>query len=202
MTAPVTPVEVANLTLDVIKTENVENIEDVSGDEIAAVINRWWDVSRRKCLEGFPWYFASARKSIQLVSPAPDFGYTDQYRLPNGFVGLNFITDESLPLSKWDYTIEGDYLLINNSGAASLNIGYVKDTTNVSNWTSSFLLYVAYQLAYYVVFKLTGQNQTTTRIQNQLAPHRNEAKAINGLTVPPKAYRESAMIAGRQRYRG
>jgi len=136
MTAPVTPVEVANLTLDVIKTENVENIEDVSGDEIAAVINRWWDVSRRKCLEGFPWYFASARKSIQLVSPAPDFGYTDQYRLPNGFVGLNFITDESLPLSKWDYTIEGDYLLINNSGAASLNIGYVKDTTNVSNCSS------------------------------------------------------------------
>lgn len=202
MSAPVTPVEVANLALDIIKTENVENIVDVAGDEIAAVMNRWWDVARRKCLEAFPWYFASTRASLPLVSPAPAFGYTDQYQLPDGFVGLNFIKDEDFPLNKWDYVIEGDLLLINNGGATSLNIGYVKDANNVAKWTSAFIIYVAYQLAYFTVFKLTGQNQTTTRIQNQITKHQTEAKAVNGLIVPPKAYRQSAMLEGRTRYRG
>lgn len=201
MSEPVAPVEIANLALDLIKTENVEDIVDVSGDPIASVLNRWWDVSRRKCLEGFPWVFASTRDSIPLVSPAPAFGYTDAYQLPSNFASLNFIDDESLPLNEHDYVIEGDHLLANNGGEESLNIGYVKNDVDIAKWTSAFKIYVAYQLAYFTVFALTGQNQTTTRIQNQLTKHQTEAKAINGLMSPPRAYRDPQMLRARRTYR-
>jgi len=201
MSEPVAPTELANLTLDLIKTENIEDVVDVEGDPIASVLNRWYDISKRKCLEGFPWIFATTRAAIPLVSPAPAFGYTDQYRLPSDFVSLNFIDDESLPLDKTDYQIEENNLLIDNGGATSLNIGYVRNSTDIAKWTAAFRIYVAYQLAYFTVFALTGQNQTTTRIQNQLTKHMTEAKAINGLLSPPRAYRESRMITGRRLYR-
>ncbi len=202
MPQPVAPTEIANLCLDIIKTNTIEDIEMVSGDPAAEVMNRWYDVSKRKCLEGFPWNFASTRRAIALVSPAPAFGYTDKYQLPNDFVSLNWITDESLPLSQYNYTIEEDYILLNNSGAQSLKIGYVKDTDEVIHYTAHFKLYLAHQLAAFTAFKLTGQIATAKAIQALLQPMRLEAQAVNGLMNPPKAYRKSAMVRGRERFRG
>ena len=69
--------DIVNLALDVIKTENVNNVE-VPGDDKAAVIaNRWYDSVRQEALEGFPWVFATKRKAIPLDSTAPDFGFDD-----------------------------------------------------------------------------------------------------------------------------
>lgn len=198
MSEPVAPTEIANLALDILKTENIEDIEMVDGDPIAEVLNRWWDVSKKACLEGFPWNFASTRDSIPLVSPAPTSGYTDAYQLPNDFVSLNWITDEYYPLSQWDYTIEGNHLLINNGGAETLNIGYVFNSDDIAKWTSRFKIYVAYQLAYFTAFKMTGQAVLAARIEAKLPPHRLEAKAVNGLMNPPKAFRESAMVRARR----
>lgn len=202
MPQPVAPTEIANLCLDIIKTNTIEDIVMVSGDPAAEVMNRWYDVSKRKCLEGFPWNFASTRGAIALVDPAPAFGYTDQYLLPNDFVSLNWIDDETLPLSQYAYTIEGEYLLIDNSGEESLNIGYVKDTDEVAKYTAHFKLYLAHQLAAFTAFKLTGQIATAKAIQALLAPARLEAQAVNGLMCPPKAYRKSAMSRARERFRG
>ena len=200
MFEPVAPTEIANLASDILKTENIEDIEMVDGDRIAEVMNRWWDVSKRACLEGFPWNFASTRDAIALASPAPTSGYDDKYLLPDDFVSLNWIIDEKLPLSQWDYTIEENYLLINNSGGESLNIGYVFNSDDIAKWTSRFKIYVAYQLAYFTAFKLTGQAVLAARIEGKLAPHRLEAKAVNGIMNPPKAFRESAMIRARKTF--
>lgn len=200
MTAPLSSTDTSNLALDIIKTENVENIEFPEDDQVAVVMNRWWDVTRRTCLEGFPWVFAAKRAAILLDATAPDFGYEDRYPLPNDFLSLNFIDDESLPLSEWDYTIEDGYILINNGGAESLNIGYTFDQTSVVKYSAAFQLYLAHQLAYFTVFKLSGNNPLTTRIQGLLKPAQTHAKAVNGLLNPPKIYRESHMHRARKRY--
>lgn len=201
MSEPTTPTEIANLALDLIKTENIQDVVMTKGDEIAVVMGRWYDICKRACLEGFPWNFASDRKAIPLSSPAPTFGYTDSYDLPDNFVSLNFIECDNIPLSQWDYTIEKNKILINNSGAVSLNIGYVFNSDDIAKWTSAFKLYVAYQLVFFTVFKLTGQNAIATRLEGKISPIRMNAKAINGLANPPKAYRQSVMITARRRFR-
>jgi hypothetical protein len=203
MGAPVVPTDIANLALDVIKTENIENIADPGADKIAVTMSRWYDVSRRLCLEGFPWVFASRRFSIPLNATPPAFGYTDQYVLPNGYLSLNFIEDEDLPLSQWTYTIEDGNILIDYSGEASLPIGYVYDLDDPVKYSAAFKIYLAHQLAFFTVFKLTGNNPITNRIQALLKPARLEAQAVNGLICPPKAFRQSKMLAARRisRYR-
>ena len=198
MAAPVAPTEIVNLALDIIKTQTIEDVEDPGGDPIAVVMNRWWDLSRRKCLEGFPWVFARKRIAIPLEASSPAFGeYSDAYKLPNDYISLNWLIDEVQPKDQFNYTIESDRLLINNSGGASLNIGYTWDTSEVPRWSANFKLYVAHQLAAYTVFKLTGNVTISKAVQALLQPAMIEAKAINGLIDPPKAYRSSKMLNAR-----
>lgn len=198
MAAPVAPTEIVNLALDIVKAQTIENIEAPGSDDVAVVMNRWWDVSRRKALEGFPWEFAATRALAPLNATAPAFGYSDAYILPNDYVSLNWLIDENVPKSQYDYTIEAGQLLINNSGGASIKIGYTKDSTEVARWSASFKIYAAHQLAYYTVFKITGNITVTNKVQELLKPARLEAQAVNGLNDPPKAFRQSAMLKARR----
>jgi len=116
--------DIVNLSLDIIKTENINNVE-VPGDSKAAVVaNRWYDDVRQEALESFPWNFATTRGAIPLNAAAPAFGFDDAYVLPNDYLSLSFIKYWDFPLSKWNYVIEDGNLYIDNSGAESLNIGY------------------------------------------------------------------------------
>lgn len=198
MATPVAPTEIVNLALDIIKTQTIEDIEAPGSDDIGVVMNRWWDVSRQKCLEGFPWVFARKRVAIPLQAVPPVTGYTDAYKLPNDYISLNWLIDELIPKSQYDYTIESGNLLINNSGGASIYIGYTWDTSEVPKWSSSFKIYVAHQLAAFTVFKLTGNITVTKGVQALLPAARLEAKSVNGLNDPPKAYRSSKMLNARR----
>jgi hypothetical protein len=198
--APTSPTEVANLALDIIGTQIIDDVEMPGDDRIASTMNRWYSVSRRKALEGFPWNFASTRATITLVDPAPAFGYVDQYQLPNDFVSLNFIADETLPLDQYYFTIEGDKLLIDNGGDESLQIGYVKDTDDVAKYPATFIMYLAHVLASNTVFILTKNQTVANAVRALEKTARLEAQAVNGKNNPPRAFRESAMLRARRRY--
>ncbi len=202
MSAPVAPTELVNLSLDIIKTLTIEDVEVPGSDAIAVVMNRWWDVSRRNCLEGFPWVFAKKRVAIPLQAVAPISGYDDAYKIPNDFISLNWMIDEKIPLSQFDYTVESPNILIDYSGATSLDIGYTWDSVEVPRWSSAFKIYVAYQLAAYTAFKLSGNITITKLVQALLPAARLEAKAVNGLQDPPKGYRSSSMLRARRRNSG
>ena len=202
MSSPTGPTDIANLAVDIISTQNIEDVEMPGDDEIASVMNRWYDITRLSCLEGFPWVFASRRISIPLVDPAPESGYSDQYELPNDYRSLNWITDESLPLSQWDYTIENGKILIDNGGAESLVIGYVFDCQDVPKFSAKFILYPAHELAAKTALKLTKNIVLAGKVAALVQPVRLEAQAINGKMNPPKAYRESAMLRARRRNAG
>ena len=194
--------DVVNLALDIIKTENINNVE-IPGDNKAAVIaNRWYDTVRTSILEGFPWNFASTRAAIPLSATDPDFGFDDVYELPSNYLSLGFIKYWDYPLSRWNYMIENGCLYIDNDGAESLNIGYVFDQQIVAKFSSSFILYFAYALAEQVVYKLTGNVNLHTRVTNGRKTEELKAKANNGKSNPPVAFRSSKMLQGRRLFGG
>jgi len=194
--------DIVNLTLDVIKTENINDVEIPGDDKAARVANRWYDDVRQKALEGFPWNFASKRDSIPLNATAPDFGFDDAYVLPNDYLSLNFIKYWDYPLSKWNYVIEDGNIYIDNSGAESLDIGYTFDQLYTVKFSPSFKIYLAYALADKIAFKLTGNVNLAARITKALKTEELNAKANNGKANPPVAYRESKMLSGRRIYGG
>ena len=80
---------IVNLALDIIKTETINDVEVPDGNKIAEVAERWYDDVRQNALGGFPWNFATTRKSIPLNAAAPTFGFDDAYKLPNNYLSLN-----------------------------------------------------------------------------------------------------------------
>jgi hypothetical protein len=192
--------DIVNLALDVIKTENINDVEVPGTDKQAVVANRWYDDVRQKALEGFPWNFASTRKSIALNATAPSFGFDDAYVLPNNYLSLNFIKYWDYPLSKWNYVIEQGNIYMDNDGAESLDIGYVYDITQPVKFSPSFKIYLAYSLAEKIVIKLTGNVALAARITTSKKTEEVNARANNGKSNPPVAFRRSKMLAGRRIY--
>ena len=194
--------DIVNLALDVIKTENINDVEIPGDNKAAVVLNRWYDDVRQECLEGFPWNFATKRDSIPLNATEPSFGFDDAYVLPNDYLSLNFIKYWDYPLSRWNYVIENGNIYIDNSGAASLDIGYTYDLQHPVKFSPSFKIFLAYALADRVAFKLTGNVALGTRIIQGKKTAEVNARAKNGKANPPVAYRESKMLQGRRIYGG
>ena len=192
--------DIVNLCMDIMKTENINDVEMPGNDKIAATANRWFDDIRQETLEGFPWNFANKRDAIPLNAQAPDFGFDDAYVLPNDYLSINFIEDYTIPLSKWNYVIEGNDIFIDNGGATTLDIGYVYDNKTTVKFSPSYKIYLAHALAEAIVYQLTGNLNLQTRISSARVKAEAKAKAKNGLANPPIAYRESRMLTNRRRY--
>lgn len=202
MAVPNAPTEIVNLALDIIKTENINDIVIPAGDKISATCTRWYEGVRQEVLEGFPWVFASKRKAIPLRAEDPDFEWDDAYSLPNDYLSLNFIKEQYIPLSQWNYTIEENCIFIDNDGADTLNIGYVFDQRDVTKFSPSFKFYLAAALAEKVVYKLTGNAGLQNRIVQAKQREQVNAKAKNGKANPPIAFRQSRMLNARRIYGG
>lgn len=194
--------DIVNLALDIIKTENINDVEIPGNDKAAVVAARWYDDIRQRSLEGFPWNFATKRDAIPLNASAPDFGFDDAYVLPVDYLSLNFIKYWDFPLSRWNYVIENGNLYIDNSGATSLQIGYTYDLEVVVKFSPSFKIYLASALAEKIVYPLTGNVALSNRIAQVRKTEELNAKASNGKANPPVAYRESKMLQGRRVYGG
>ncbi len=123
MSAPNSSVDICRLALDLLKqTAVVSNIVNPTTTE-EKVCARWYDATRRALLRKHFWVFARSRAAISRDSETPPFGYADAYKLPNDFLRLHFIGDDTLNNYVKDYEIEGRQILLNYSNATSLNIG-------------------------------------------------------------------------------
>ncbi len=198
--------DIANLAIDIIKQENISNVEVPGTDKIAAVANRWYDDVRQALLEEFPWNWATKRGVWSKEADPPIFDddarYDASYQIPADYMSLSFIEREDLPLSQWDYTIEGLSLLLRGTTANSIKVGYAYDVTDVTRFTPTFRLYLAAELAKAIVFKLTGSVGLTNRVEGVRKAAELKAKAANGRANPPRAYRAAKSTVGRRNQGG
>jgi len=193
-------VEVCNLALDLIKVPAITSIESPT-TAVERKCALWYDTSRREILRKHPWNFAKKRASISLCSTDPAFGYDDKYALPNDFIRLRFIGSDNEGLVGQDYDIEEDkYLLIDNGGAATLNIGYIFDEESVVRFDPLFLKAFALQLAVNLSYGMAGKTTLRTDARNMLAEALAEARSINGQDKPPIRITRSNVIGARQTY--
>jgi hypothetical protein len=192
-------VGICNMALDLIKVPPITNIR-APNSQAEAICSRWYDTTRRQVLRAHPWNFAKARAVLSRNAITPTFGYSDQYALPNDFCRLRFIGDENDSLVGLDFQIEGGYILYDNGGGASLNIGYIKDETVVSKYDELFKNYLAQYLALNMAYAFSGKETLRTGVKNMLMDTRSEARAINGQDNPPRRITKSRFIGARRQY--
>ncbi len=199
MAAPNSPIAICRLALDLLKQVSViSSITNPTTTE-EKVCARWYDATRRALLRKHFWVFARTRATISRDSVTPAFGYADAYNLPTNFLRLHFIGDDSTNDYTKKYEIEGRQILLNNSNATSLNIGYIIDAATVSKFDALFVLLLAAELASNMAYSFTGKNTVIERLEATLLRLRTEAKAVNGQDRPPKRIQSSKFQNARRK---
>jgi len=193
-------VDLCNLALDLLKVPPITNIRDPKTQD-EAICSRWYDTTRRYVLRAHPWNFAKYRAVLSRNATAPITGYADKYALPNDYIRLRFIgSDVDDSLLAEDYQIEDGFILLDNGGSADLNIGYIRDQTQVSKYDELFKNYLAQQLAYVMAYAFSGKETLRQGIKKMLDETRMEARAVNGQDNPPRRITRSRFIGARRQY--
>ena len=200
MAAPSSAVDICNLALDQLKQPVITSIDSptTSAENLCA---RHYDMTRRALLRKHPWSFAKSRTALSRNATDPTFGYADAYDLPNDYLRLLFFGDDSIGnyqnLSKI-FEIENGQILIDNSGASALNIGYMKDETSVTEFDALFVQLFILELAVNMAYAFTLKNTLVKRLRDDLVDARNEARAINGQERPIRRVERSKFRGARQ----
>jgi hypothetical protein len=198
MTA-VAPVDICNLSLDLLRSkERVTSIE-VPESEVDALAARWYDMTRRSVLRGFPWNFARKRAALSLDVLSPDFGYPNAYNLPSDYLELVFVGENYDEDYEIDYSIEGNQLLIDAGGATSINVCYVSDFTTVVRFDPIFVDLMTAELALRMSNSLTGVNKSMKEIIAWRDRLETKARAKNGHENPPRSRYRSPLLNARRR---
>ena len=197
MSAPVAPVEVCNLSLDLLRHSTLITSIETPTTEEESLAARWYDATRRSVLRMFPWNFARKRATLSRISVAPAFGYSDAYQLPNDYLNYVFV-GEDIQDNITDFQIEGDQLLINNEGASSLKLCYVYDIQAVIKFDSVFLMLLVAELAVVFGSSLTGLNKSLSGMEKLRDRWEAKARAKNGQENPPRIRFTSGILTKRR----
>lgn len=198
MSAPTSAVAVCNLALDLLDVEQISSITANELTDAEVICARWYDQTRRECLEAHPWNFAKTIAQLS-SSGTPAFGYSNQYGLPNDYLTLLFIGNTELDQYRIEYDIQGRDILIDTDGASSLNVGYIKDETLVPRFSALFIRYLAAKLAKNMAFKFTTKNSVLDRINREVEDSEAIARVKNGQQRPPRRRQRSRAISARTR---
>ena len=196
MSAPISKVDVCNLAMDHIAGGIIVNIDNPKSEQEIKCA-RWYDQVRRALLRVHPFVFARARFQASRDSTTPVFGYADAYNLANDHLRLNFIGDDSVLDFKRRYAFEGRQLLLDNSGADSINLGYTKDEESVTKFDPLFIDLMAIELALKLSFAFTLKPSLKRDLRDERTMIWVEARAVNSQERPPVRVERSKFKSAR-----
>ena len=201
--AVTTSVDICNLALSFLKIPAITSITSLVAPqkEVKEVCAQWYDPSRLESLRAHPWNFAKDRAQLVLDATAPTFGYASRYPLPTGFCRLRFIGEDNYGLIGEEYDLEGGYILTDIT-TATLDIGYIKDVTDVTEFDPLFVNYFALIMAKNICFGVTGKSVLRRDIREMILEIGNQARAVNGQDKPPIRVTRSRVLGARRTYSG
>lgn len=202
MAKPSAKVDIVNLGLRNLKQDPVTSIDPPDDDSKAAAAGAdWYDQARRATLEAHTWNFAQKRANIGAESAGPLFGYSKKYQLPNDYIRLVRI-GEDYNFAEDDYEIEDGFFLCDVE--APLRLVYIYDNVTIGKYPALFVTALAYKLAAFMAYELTGNAAVVTAMEAQFDKAITQAKAVDGQNRPPRRVqrsrlREARMLNGRYR---
>ena len=192
-----TKTDICNLTLTLLKTDIVPNIETPSRNSKAAnLCNQWYDESRRFVLAETTWDFAMERVQLPAHPDAPAFGWGTKFELPANYIRLGFIGDEERPLTQEYYKIEKGFILTDEP--APLNLGYVFDQEDISKFSSTFIQLLARKIGCNLAFSLTGNRSMVEAAEGAYARDLSDAMTLDAQQSPPRRVQRSKWASARQ----
>jgi len=130
-----------------------------------------YEQTRNALLESYRWRFAMERAALSdtdIEDPTDEYSYV--YQLPDNFLRLVSIYEESARTQYYKYALEGEKFYTNED---EINIRYIKKVTDVSKFTPLFIEVFVLKLARKLAMPLTQGNgglELIADIDNELTP--------------------------------
>ena len=195
ITAPTDQSDIAKLAISLLKGEDITSISPAdAGSKEARVMALWFAAARQYALEQHPWAFARARRAVSADATAPAFEYTARFELPPDFIRFVRIGEVWYD-PDMDYQREGNFLLWNDAGP--LKLVYIYDHTDISKWTPTFKMYMAYVLAAFGCYDITGAKDMILPMLEAAEDFLSKNKSINAQGRPPRKIQRSRVAAAR-----
>lgn len=170
-------VDVCNNALLKVGAATIISLSDNSPE--ARACNLAFDDNRRDELRRYEWNFALKRIILAPDTAAPAFDYKYQFTMPSDCLRV------LRPNDSWtDWMIEGRKILTNNGN--TLNLKYIFDVTDVSQWDASFYNVFAVSLAIDIVEKLTNSNTKKQQLFDEYKQAVSEAKRVDAFESGPQ----------------
>lgn len=185
-----TDTDVANFALGMIGEGQITSLTEAS--EAAEACNLWFTTARRRSLRASNWTCAIKRVTISPDAAAPNHGPDARFKLPADYIRLVSIDDAR---AGREYTIESGYLLTDQG--PSINISYVFDETDVSQYDEELVQFFATALAFYICLKLTQSKKLRTDLEATLNHAETRAKNIDSAGQSPQQLQAGSWITGR-----
>lgn len=169
----VSQVSVCNSALVKVGAERISSIDE--NTKRAIILKAIYDTTRDAVLRAHPWHFATKRETLVPTATTPAFGYQYEYDLPNDC--LKVIDCEVLSREDIDFQVESRKI---RTDWNEINILYVFQQTDESEWDSCFAEAMAWALAGQIAYNLTQSITLAQSCEQKYRAVLAEARSMNG----------------------
>lgn len=164
-------VDCCNSALQRVGAAPITSLNDNSMEARQCTIT--YDSNRRSELRKHRWNFATKRVQLTPDLVAPVFDYAYQFTLPSDCLRVLLPRDADL-----DWVLEGRKILTNN-GDGVLNLRYISDVTDVTQWDAAFYDMVAVAMSIDMCEALTNSTRKKESLDREYREAVIEAKSAN-----------------------
>lgn len=194
-------VDIANRALVLLGEKRITSLDD--GTKGAATCKSQIDLTRKSELRAHRWSFAMKRAQLGASATPPAFGFANSFPFPTDLVRLDFVGDIFAGASVTNYrsypeaafAVEGRNILTDM--AAPLDIRYVWDITDATQFDSLFVDAFAHRLAIDVCLAMTDSTSKLQTMGVKYTAVIQDAIAVNAIERPPDVIADDSWVLAR-----
>jgi len=190
-------VTICNIALIALGEDPITSLSD--NNKRAILCNARYDDIRRALLRSHPWNFAKKQAQLAADPMAPLFDYQTRFAVPTDFMRF-YRESADDDMATWDIMADGTTgsLFIYCNETAPLNVIYVYDCQDPTEFDSLFVQALAYQIASELAIPLTQNSQ---RAQQGLAIMEGKlsiARLVGSQENAPREWDEDILLRSRR----
>lgn len=176
-------VEICNMALT--QLGNFGSVEDIDspsqGPETTFAL--WYDVIRQYLLKITIPNFAMERRVVAQLAFTPPFGNGFAYEYPKDC--LKVLGFGNIDEKTFEFSVEGNRILINEEFTEGLNLRFIRDIEDVTQFGPEFKLLLSKVLAAHVALDITQDLKKAQQLKSELPPGMSELSGMNAQENPP-----------------
>lgn len=174
----ISKIQICNLALSRLGNRDSVNNIDTPSTPFERAFAIWYDVCRQFMLKKLMPNFALTRDVVAAIDETPAFGYAYVYQYPKDclkVLGVGNVQDKQN-----NYSVEGNKIYTDEVYEDGMELRYVKDETDVTKFSSEFIMALSAELAEKVSLQITQDGDKLTAMNVLKKSDQSEASALNG----------------------